>query len=92
MNGTEDMPILVTALTDDNISFAGSRLATFYQNGTQDTNNDGNDTIATPGDWAGIRIGQGNIDHAVIRYGGGLVPAAERAQVIRRRDPPRPLP
>jgi subtilisin-like proprotein convertase family protein len=74
MNGTADMPILVTALTDDNIGFAGSTLSQFYQNGTQDTNNDGNLTTPQPGDWGGIRIGQGNIDHAVIRYGGGLVP------------------
>jgi subtilisin-like proprotein convertase family protein len=76
MNGTADMPILVTSLTDDNISFAGSRLGTFYQNGSQDTNNDGNDTTGTPGDWGGIRIGQGNIDHAVVRFGGGLVPVS----------------
>ena len=76
MNGTADMPVLVTSLTDDNISFAGSRLSQFYQNGTQDTNNDGGLTDPQPGDWGGIRIGQGNIDHAVVRYGGGQVPVA----------------
>lgn len=74
VNGTPELPVLFTSLTDDNIIIPGTRLGLFYNNGTADTNNDGNATTPQPGDWGGVRIAQGNIDYAVFRYGGGLVP------------------
>ncbi|HQR41416.1 MAG TPA: proprotein convertase P-domain-containing protein, partial [Gemmatales bacterium] len=71
VNGTVNRPVLFTSLTDDNV-VANTDLAALYNNGSLDTNNDGAASTPVPGDWAGIRIAQGNIDHAVVRFGGGV--------------------
>jgi parallel beta-helix repeat protein len=72
VNGTANRPVLFTSLTDDAL-VPGTDLPTLYNNGSADTNDDGNATTPQPGDWGGIRIAQGNIDHAFVRYGGGQV-------------------
>jgi hypothetical protein len=69
-NGTVNQPILFTAITDDD---PGTLLAPFYDNGTQDTSNDGNQAPVR-GDWGGIRVDSGIIEHAIIRWGGGETP------------------
>lgn len=74
VNGLPERPVLFTSVNDDNIFIPGTILNQFYNNGTADTNNDGNATTPQPGDWAGIRVSQGNIDYAHIRYAGGLYP------------------
>ena len=74
VNGLVERPVIFTSLTDDNILLPNTILAQYYSNGTADTNNDGNLTSPQPGDWGGIRISQGNIDHAFVKYGGGLYP------------------
>ncbi len=74
VNGLPERPVLFTSIADDNVFIPNTILNQFYNNGSADTNNDGNLTTPQPGDWAGIRVSQGNIDHAVIRYGGGLYP------------------
>lgn len=74
VNGLVERPVLFTALADDNVFLPDTRLAEFYSNGSADTNNDGSLTSAAPGDWGGIRISQGHIDYAVVRFGGGLYP------------------
>lgn len=71
VNGSVNRPVLFTSLSDDDL-VANTDLAALYNNGSADTNNDGNATSATPGDWGGIRIAQGNIDHATVRFGGGF--------------------
>jgi subtilisin-like proprotein convertase family protein len=71
VNGSVNRPVLFTSLSDDGL-VANTDLAALYNNGSADTNNDGNATSATPGDWGGIRIAQGNIDHATVRFGGGF--------------------
>nr|HMP17664.1 hypothetical protein [Gemmatales bacterium] len=71
VNGTVNRPVLFTSLSDDDL-IPNTDLAALYNNGSADTNNDGNATSPTPGDWGGIRIAQGNIDYAHVRYGGGL--------------------
>lgn len=70
VNGSVNRPVLFTSLTDDTL-VPGTDLASLYNNGSADTNNDGSATIPAPGDWGGIRIAQGNIDHALVRFGGG---------------------
>ena len=72
VNGSVNRPVLFTSLTDDSL-IANTDLGSLYNNGSADTNNDGSATSPAPGDWGGIRIAQGNIDHAVVRFGGGLV-------------------
>lgn len=71
VDGTANRPVLFTSLTDDAL-IANTDLASLYNNGSADTNNDGNASTPAPGDWGGIRIAQGNIDHAMVRYGGGF--------------------
>lgn len=71
VTGTENQPVLFTAVTDDD---PGSLLAPYYANGSADTNNDGSQTTPVPGDWGGIQVNNGFIDHAIFRYGGGQVP------------------
>ncbi|MFT3878980.1 MAG: SdrD B-like domain-containing protein [Gemmatales bacterium] len=71
VNGSVNRPVLFTSLTDDTLA-AGTDLQDLYNNGSADTNNDGSTTSPAPGDWGGIRIAEGNIDHAVVRYGGGF--------------------
>ncbi|MBL8823041.1 MAG: proprotein convertase P-domain-containing protein [Planctomycetia bacterium] len=71
VNGSVNRPVLFTSLNDDSL-IPNTDLASLYNNGSTDTNNDGNTTTPAPGDWAGIRIAQGNIDHALVRFGGGF--------------------
>ncbi|MER3415341.1 MAG: hypothetical protein C4297_03885 [Gemmataceae bacterium] len=66
VNGTADQPVIFTSLNDDVLN---------------DTNNDGTASNPgpfyngpAPGQWGGLHVSQGHIDHAVIRYGGGRVP------------------
>jgi parallel beta-helix repeat protein len=72
VNGTVNRPTLFTSLSDDAL-IANTDLAALYNNGSADTNNDGATTTPAPGDWGGIRIAQGWIDHSVVRFGGGQV-------------------
>lgn len=73
INGLVERPVLFTSLTDDAL-VPNTILSQFYSNGSADTNNDGNLTAPAPGDWAGIRLSQGWMDHAFVRYAGGLYP------------------
>ncbi len=67
VDGTRDQPVIFSSLTDD----VGNPA---YNNGHADTNNDLNGTLAAPGDWGGIIVSEGHIDHARFRFGGGEVP------------------
>jgi subtilisin-like proprotein convertase family protein len=74
VNGRPEMPVIFTSLLDDNIFLPNTILNQFYNNGSADTNNDGSLTTPQPGDWGGLRVPNGNIDFAVVKYGGGLIP------------------
>lgn len=76
VNGRPELPVLFTSLSDDNIFLPNTDLHLYYNNGSRDTNNDGSTTTPQPGDWGGIRIPNGHIDFAFVRYGGGLIPIA----------------
>ncbi len=78
VDGTAAQPVLFTALSDDVFHplFANA-------NGGGDTNNSDDDLDPTTnndpitpaaGDWGGIAVSDGHIDHAILSFGGGLVP------------------
>ena len=58
--GSASQPVTFTSIRDDS---AGG-----------DANNDGNLTVATPGDWRYLYVngGEATLDHVVLTYGGGL--------------------
>ena len=65
--GTTSLPIIFTSMKDDR----------YGAGGTFDTNKDGNQTAAAPGQWGGFYFGPasvGSLDHVGIFYGGGTVP------------------
>jgi VCBS repeat-containing protein len=76
VNGTAAKPVFFTGLRDDTVE-NDPRIAALYSNGSQDTDNDeifGSVPVGpSPGEWGGITIADGNIDHAVILFGGGTV-------------------
>lgn len=63
--GTAGRNVVFTSIEDDR----------FGTGGTFDTRSDFSNTLAEPGDWAGIYFGHGSIgsiDHAFVAYGGGV--------------------
>ncbi|QDU48389.1 Calx-beta domain protein [Gimesia panareensis] len=69
--GTEESPVIFTSIFDDRYGAGG----TFDTTNNDLEGADERDAIA--GDWGGLILNQtshGSIDHAVIAYGGGVVP------------------
>ncbi|MEW4453880.1 GEVED domain-containing protein [Bremerella sp. JC817] len=62
--GAPGRPVVFTSLLDDRFGFGG----------TFDTNNNGDLSVPTPGDWSGIyfaHVSSGSLDNVIIAYGGG---------------------
>ncbi|PHS17010.1 MAG: hypothetical protein COA78_03460 [Blastopirellula sp.] len=62
--GSAGSEVIFTSINDDRFGFGG----------TFDTNNNGTDSLAAPGDWAGLYFGHassGSLDHIMVSYAGG---------------------
>jgi hypothetical protein len=63
--GTDGSEVIFTSILDDR----------YGAGGTFDSTSNGSDSVASPGDWAGIMLGHlssGSLDHTVVSFAGGI--------------------
>ena len=73
--GSISQPVAFTSIRDD--SWGG------------DTNEDGDETVPSPGDWHNIRVtdrGRAELEHARVRYGGAQTPELAPAMIVATDD------